>query len=186
MRSAAEEATPSPLHIPMPTTTPLSTLIASMRQCLDALESEVHQTATLQEELASAREELDNLRKVSRIIAIENENARLKTHCELLNRQLQNARKHSSGPQAETREVPAPQKEQEEQEELEVEDEEEEEESVDVYEHTLDGRTFYVTQDDTASIYEKLDDGSVGNYLGFLRTLPSGKSTITKTPPGKF
>jgi uncharacterized coiled-coil protein SlyX len=62
--------------------------------------------------------------------------------------------------------TPEPEREPTPEPEEEDDDEDEEEVEVEFIEKKLKGKTYYVTDDDDREIYEKLDDGEVGELVG--------------------
>jgi predicted nucleic acid-binding Zn-ribbon protein len=99
--------------------------------------------ADLLDTICKMEEDVANFKKVSQIIAYEKENSRLKKEIAELRNKLVIAPLPIQAPV---------------QEELEVS----------FYEQTIKGKTYYITDDKSMLIYEKLANGDVGEPLGAL------------------
>lgn len=133
----------------------------------------------LQQRLSDSAEDLASLQRVSQIIAFEKENALLKNHVALLEKRLL---AYTARAQADP--LPPPPvidkveiEETNPQNQDDVEEYLEEEELV-LHEVTIKKKAYYVSSDEHAYVYEKLDNEDVGACVGRLKTLSSGKLKI--------
>jgi FtsZ-binding cell division protein ZapB len=131
---------------------------------------------TLEKQVKDLEEEYRNFTKVSKIIALENENAKLKLELSKLTNTLTQTKKESKEVQTSAIPVSAPvvppvaqttvpsvsQSLSSDVETVEGN----EEESIDVEEIIIEEKEYYI--DDTKRVYLKLDDGSIGEELGML------------------
>lgn len=142
-------------------------LLDTLRQCTAELEAQIaaqHAECTelarkverLDAQLKAALEDNEDMRRVSRIIAVEKENASLKLQLTSLQRRL--------AQQVPVAQAPAPEPEPEPEDAAE----EEEEEAFEVIEKKIQKKIYYVSNDAEARIYEKEADGSVGRCVGHL------------------
>lgn len=126
-------------------------------QTIKELEKEVSilrkQLASSQQEVIEATKDQQEFTKVSQLIHLEKENAKLRADIALLNDRIsRKGEKPHSRPQspiAAATPVPVP-------------------DDVSVYEKTIKGKTYYITDDDHMLIYDILEDGVMGPKLGQL------------------
>jgi predicted RNase H-like nuclease (RuvC/YqgF family) len=118
----------------------------------------------LESYISNLEEEHRNFTKVSKIIALENENAKLrkeledikqKEHKEIRKDTLINKSIETKG----------------------IQDTNDDEESVEVYEKKISGVYYYV--DDSKRVYCKMTDGGIGDHIGYLESV-SGKTKLVK------
>lgn len=162
--------------------------LLQLQECNAALTKELTQ---MQSRLNLTQTDLDDLRKVSQIIAFEKENARLKTYVSILEKRLSSASATATAPQG----FPAldldsepvlPTVQSSDDTGADADDDaspeedvaSEDEDAFEVYETIIQKKAYYVSTDDDARVYEKHEDGTVGDCVGYLKTLPSGKLRI--------
>lgn len=112
----------------------------------------VKERESLKNTICSLEDDHKNFTKVSKLIALENENASLRTEVERLRTQFLNKSKVLKSP-----ETPLKQEDKEEETDDNV---------INVFEKKIGKKVFFV--DDNNNIYEKLDDDSVGENIGII------------------
>lgn len=144
-----------------------------MDQTAKATAANIKLIAELESKVKYLEDENCNFRKVSRIIAFENENARLKVEMESLKKRLIQKDEKSIEDQIQELNSDIVEKIMS----SDSEDgggEDDEDEALDLYEKKIKGTVYYITNDDARRLFEKMSDGSVGKEIGKLE----GKSTI--------
>lgn len=127
----------------------------SLQTCLERVE--IH-NKELMNQVRQANEEVEALRKVSHIIAIEKENAKLRRELEDLKKRDTHASTQSSTQESVVCDVNA------------IEDHE-----IEVYEKRFNKKSYYVSDDDKMIIYNILEDGAVGEEIGHCVKDASGR-----------
>ena len=102
-------------------------------------------------QLKSLEDENNNFKKVSQIIAYEKENSKLKTYIKQLEDKITKQQPNTSN-----------------------NTDQDQDQDVSVYEKKINKIVYYVADDDTRRIFQKLPDGEVGEELGYL-ALTDGK-----------
>ena len=133
--------------------------IAKLQQTIDSVKSREEE---LLAKITNLEDENNNFRKVSRIIAFENENAALKREMESLKKRLLPA------PAAVSIDEQIAEISSETIEQMMSESSAEEEDEIGVYEKTIKGEVFYISNDDNRRVYRKNEDGSIGEEIGRL------------------
>lgn len=128
----------------------------------------------LNEKSKHLKEENESFRKVSQIIAFENENARLKKELEVLKKRNENmslvgGRVSQPAISLEHLDLDILHNNLDKHNSKEPEPASEETADLDVFEKKIKGVTYYVSNDDEKRVFEKLDDGSIGNEIGKLQ-----------------
>ena len=132
---------------------------------MKSLEQEIGQ---LKRNIEMLEDERRQFTKVSHIIALEKENTKLRIEIEKLKTKPAETKQIVQHEVVDS--VPSP-----------ISEEQnavvEEEESIDVYEKVIKGNTYYVSNKEDKTIYEKLEDGSIGNKVGTI-VKSNGRSKV--------
>lgn len=175
---------------------------ASLRNENQALQSQIanmtNEIAKLNKTIKDSEDDQKQFTKVSHIINMERENTHLKQQIAILERRvafyqnqcselksLANKGPESSEQAIQTEEVPEEhpftmhkELEPKQQAQLEVADEQnsEDEEGLNVVEKKIKGIIYYLSDD--GDIYDKDEDGTIGQLRGKIESLPSGKTKV--------
>lgn len=129
----------------------------------------------LQKQIEAVEDDKRQLTKVSNIIAIERENSRLKFEMESLKKKLATKlaapvlTKDTVIEVTEAKEVVMINDDKVAVEKCEEEADTDHEEDLEVYEKKIKNNVYYVSTRDDASVYEKDDDGAIGQKIGYLQ-----------------
>ena len=155
--------------------------VKTLDECQHALQAIQEENRQLKQKIELLEQNYKEFSRVSHVVALEKENAKLRNEVAKLKAPSQKPIEHAQTPQPEP-ELPAPienTQTTQNQPEPELAPQHESEPEEEFYEKKIKGVVYYVSNL-TNKIFQKTEDDEIGQELGFLQKETKNQKTVTK------